>query len=100
MQETPTPMSDAPAARAENLIEKLQGIESLVAQLGGAMNTAVEEIEALGKTAYGEGGKRGVDNLLGAGATVDGLWGKVRGRCRAHGLERLLQRTTTTTDDG
>ena len=93
MQETPTPMSDAPApARADHLIEQMHRVESLVGQLAEAMNAAVEDLEALGKTSYREGGKRGVDTLLGAGATVDGLYGKVRGRLRAHGLERLLER--------
>jgi len=98
-----TPMSEADTAgatRAEHFIESLGRIEGLVAQLGEAMATAVEDIEALNKAGYREGGHRGLDTVLGAGASVDSLWGKVRGRCRAHGLERLLQRTTpAATDD-
>jgi hypothetical protein len=98
-QKTPTPMSDAPA-RAEHLIEGLQRVESLLGQLSEAMGTVGEDLELLGRASYREGGGiRGVDNLLAAGASVDAIWGRVRGRCRAVGLERLLQRHTSDTDD-
>jgi hypothetical protein len=85
--------------RAEHLIEGLQRLESLAIQLSTAMRAALDDIEALNKAAYREGGIRGADRLGGA-LSGDALFALVRGRFHALGLEPLLQRTTHTTDPG
>ena len=78
--------------RAESLIADLQRIEGLVVDLRSAMAAAVGHIEHLGKAAYQDEGKRGVENVMGA-LSVDALHGLVRQRLYAVGLEALLQRT-------
>jgi hypothetical protein len=79
--------------RAEALIAGLQRIEGIVVDLRSAIADAVGNIEQLGKVAYGNDGRRGADQML-AALSVDGLYGLVRQRLHAVGLEVLLQRTT------
>jgi hypothetical protein len=88
-------------AAVAQFIEHLRGVETAISDLASAMAAAVTDCEHLARSGYREGSRRGVDNLLGAGASVDSLWGKARGRCRALGLERLLEgRQVQATDDG
>ena len=79
--------------RAESLIADLQRVEGLVLDLRSAIAAAVAHIEHLGKAAYQDEGQRGVENVMGA-VSVDSLYGLVRQRLHAVGLEALLQRTS------
>ena len=85
--------------RAEHLIEGVHRIESLTLQLSSAVSEVIGDIEGLSKAAHREGGTRGVDRL-GSALSTEGLYGLIRGRLHALGLERLLQRTNHTTESG
>jgi hypothetical protein len=80
--------------RGEQLIAKLQQIDTLVLDLQRAMAEALADIESLARAAYSYGGKPRVDQLR-AAISAEGLPGFVRQRMLGVGLEALLQRTTS-----